>query len=255
MIFLSGCTDEKRIALSQQDGGIGSGAFYLHNEPKDIFYTISDTAPTIYKIKLHENNYTILQKIPIRSSKKIDTEALIKLKDGTFWVADERIPSLLHVAADGRVLQHVVPKKKLKKRQKNKGFESLAISEDEKHLYFALQAPMKKDSKKLSIYRYHIKKERITKEYPYKLDKKSNYLSEMVMMEKGKLVVIEKEKDTYKFYQVDTRKTDPQKKLLFTYNRLQKIEGVAYRGDDRWILINDDDAGRDGLSGYIVLLN
>ncbi|OQW94317.1 MAG: hypothetical protein BWK79_06490, partial [Beggiatoa sp. IS2] len=39
----------------------------------------------------------------------VDTEAIIKLSDGTFWLTDEYAPSLLHVAANGRILERLVP--------------------------------------------------------------------------------------------------------------------------------------------------
>ena len=34
----------------------------------------------------------------------VDPEALVRLADGTFWVGEEYGPSLLRVAADGRIL-------------------------------------------------------------------------------------------------------------------------------------------------------
>ena len=39
----------------------------------------------------------------------LDTEALVRLPDGTFWIGEENAPSILHVAADGKVLTRFVP--------------------------------------------------------------------------------------------------------------------------------------------------
>jgi hypothetical protein len=53
-----------------------------------------------------------------------DTEAIVAMSDGSFWVGDEYGPSLLHVGPDGQVLQRWVPKgleKVLKGRLRRQG--------------------------------------------------------------------------------------------------------------------------------------
>jgi hypothetical protein len=90
----------------------------------------------------------------------IDPEALVRLSDGTFWIAEEFGPSLLHVAADGMVLKRLVPQGLqgdfkdadydivpslpaiMRFRAPNRGFEGLALSPDEKHLYVMMQGPL-----------------------------------------------------------------------------------------------------------------
>ena len=93
----------------------------------------------------------------------MDTEGLVRLDDGTFWLAEEYGPSLVHVDATGKVIERVMPQGVkpagavpfapnypvtdalpgiLVKRKQNRGFESLAISPDGKFLYTALQSPM-----------------------------------------------------------------------------------------------------------------
>lgn len=90
----------------------------------------------------------------------IDPEAFVRLSDGTFWIAEEFGPSLLHVAADGTVLKRLVPQglqgdfkdadydivaslpSIMRFRAPNRGFESLAVSPDEKHLYVMMQGPL-----------------------------------------------------------------------------------------------------------------
>ncbi len=90
----------------------------------------------------------------------LDTEAIAALRDGSFWLADEYGPSLVHVAHDGRIMERVVPVSVapdlaaasypvrgglpdvLKHRKLNRGIESLAVSPDEQFLYLMLQSPL-----------------------------------------------------------------------------------------------------------------
>ncbi|MGQ9838219.1 MAG: esterase-like activity of phytase family protein [Cyanobacteriota bacterium] len=115
----------------------------------------------------------------------LDVEGLAQAPDGSFWLADEYAPSLIHAAADGRILERIVPDDSglvnpitgrpmsvcdalkegtetnpaarypitcalpaiLNLRSLNRGFENLAISNDGKTLYFAAQSPLANPSK------------------------------------------------------------------------------------------------------------
>ncbi len=88
----------------------------------------------------------------------VDPEAIVHAPDGTFWLAEEYGPSLVHVAADGHVLGRYVPEdsnltsksykvhetlpQPLRFRQKNRGFEALAISRDGSKLFALVQSPL-----------------------------------------------------------------------------------------------------------------
>jgi alkaline phosphatase len=88
----------------------------------------------------------------------VDPEAIRVLPDGKFLLSEEYSPSILVVAADGRVLMRYTPKSKplpestypvkailpdvFARRRDNKGFENLALSSDGKFAYALLQAPM-----------------------------------------------------------------------------------------------------------------
>ncbi len=110
----------------------------------------------------------------------LDVEAMVRLPDGTFWLAEEYAPSIVHVASDGRVLERVVPADSGAKnpitgksmsvcdalkngtektkpanytitcalpaitamRALNRGLENLAVSTDGKTLYFSMQSPL-----------------------------------------------------------------------------------------------------------------
>jgi hypothetical protein len=104
----------------------------------------------------------------------VDTEGIVvDPRDGSFWLADEYRPSILHVAKDGQILSRIVPQdlaspsvptatdyaKAVKAAggtlavqpvfpgivnafRKNRGFEGLALSKDGKTLYTLLQSPL-----------------------------------------------------------------------------------------------------------------
>ncbi|HEV2568582.1 esterase-like activity of phytase family protein [Sphingomonas sp.] len=89
-----------------------------------------------------------------------DTEGIVSLADGSFWVGDEYGPSLLRIGANGEVVVRWVPSGSeaafagapypvvgalpsiAAKRQINRGFEALGISPDQRLLYLAFQSPL-----------------------------------------------------------------------------------------------------------------
>lgn len=89
----------------------------------------------------------------------LDTEGLVRLPDGTFWIGEENAPSILNVAGDGRIIRRYVPQGSegdfaaagypvagtlpaiLTKRQLNRGIESLAVDGDGM-LWAVLQNPL-----------------------------------------------------------------------------------------------------------------
>ena len=151
-----------------------------------------DIGPTICQLKLRGNTVKLVRRIPLRGMSGhaisglpipagaanvepafdlkgtalgpdpsgADTEAIVALSDGSFWVGDEYGPSLLHVGPEGQVLKRWVPKgleKALKgadyvvkgvlpaialRRRINRGFEALAVSPDERWLYVVFQSPL-----------------------------------------------------------------------------------------------------------------
>lgn len=88
----------------------------------------------------------------------VDTEGIVQMRDGTFWMVEEYRPSLLHVSAAGRVLARFVPEGSRLEgadteihdvlpaaygtRRDNRGFESLAVSPDGSRLWAMLQSPL-----------------------------------------------------------------------------------------------------------------
>ncbi len=88
----------------------------------------------------------------------VDTEGVVQMKDGSFWVAEEYGPSLLKVGPDGRAMERHVPAGTADSsaavphretipadyalRRDNRGFEALALSHDDSKLWVMLQSPL-----------------------------------------------------------------------------------------------------------------
>jgi hypothetical protein len=77
----------------------------------------------------------------------IDSEGLVVLGDGTFWVSDEYGPFLVHFDSEGRQLQRLTPcngglPPVYAKRRPNRGMEGLTITPDGQWLVGMMQAPL-----------------------------------------------------------------------------------------------------------------
>ncbi len=74
----------------------------------------------------------------------LDLEGIAQAPDGTFWMADEYGPSLVHFSAGGRFLEQLSPGKglpeTLRYRRPNRGFESIAFADG--HIFAALESPL-----------------------------------------------------------------------------------------------------------------
>ncbi|MGW7686615.1 esterase-like activity of phytase family protein [Kribbella sp. NPDC054772] len=122
----------------------------------------------------------------------LDTEGIVRAKDGTFWLVDEYSPSLVHVSAGGQVLARYVPKGLnlqgadypviealpaiFLTRKINRGFEGLAELPGG-DLVLALQSPLSNPSKKVGeaslntrLVRFSPRQAKVTAEYAYQFD-------------------------------------------------------------------------------------
>ncbi|MGW1064131.1 esterase-like activity of phytase family protein [Streptomyces aureus] len=122
----------------------------------------------------------------------LDTEGIVRAKDGSFWLVDEYSPSLVHVSARGKVLARYVPKglnltgadypvvealpAVLLHRKTNRGLEGLAQLPDG-DLVMALQSPLSLPdantgdaSRNTRLLRFSPKKRAVTGEYAYRFD-------------------------------------------------------------------------------------
>lgn len=114
----------------------------------------------------------------------LDPESFVLAPDGTFWVGEEFGPFLVHVAADGRVLEPPVRVPGVRSPQNpflhianrahaerptvaaSRGFEGLAISPDGSTLYALLEGAVAgDDARDLRIYGYDIANGAFADEY------------------------------------------------------------------------------------------
>jgi hypothetical protein len=195
------------------------------------------------KITNTEKSYSNEGKLLDYTANGLDTEGLVKLKDGSFWISEEYGGSIAHVAADGTVKTRYVPKGMeadlgdadydvkgtlpaiIMKRKLNRGIESLAVSPDEKFLYFSMQSPLAnpnakayKASKNVRVYKFDIAAEKVVGEWLYVMDDATSFIkdnekkkrkpshvkiSELVYLADEKLLLLERVSKTTKFYLID----------------------------------------------------
>ena len=88
----------------------------------------------------------------------LDPEGIVRVPDGTFWLAEEHGPSLVHLARDGRVLERWLPRGRalvgaeypvseilpaaLARREADRGLESLAATGEGRFLYAMMEGPL-----------------------------------------------------------------------------------------------------------------
>ncbi|WP_417822928.1 esterase-like activity of phytase family protein [Thalassospira lucentensis] len=174
-----------------------------------------------------------------QSVSSIDAEGIIRLTDGTYWIGEENGPSVLHVAADGIVINRIVPAGSEKdfdgaaykvtgglpailvKRQTNRGIESMAVSPDETKLYFMVQNPLAnpnadayKAAKNTRLFVYDRVSEKLSGEYIYQLDDPQTFrndptdkqnaprISEVLALGNDRLLVLERTDKTTKLHEV-----------------------------------------------------
>ncbi|HET8563501.1 MAG TPA: esterase-like activity of phytase family protein, partial [Candidatus Binatia bacterium] len=171
----------------------------------------------------------------------IDPEGLVRTAAGDFWVSEEYSPSLLRIDRTGKVVKRYVPAGvKLNgtdypvievfpaiygKRKINRGFEGLALSNDEKTLYVVLQSPLLNPdkttgdaSRNTRLIVFDVQSEKVTAEYAYRFDIAKEFdpnpkttpeemkLSALVFLNPANLLVLERTDLVAKLYSVDLGK-------------------------------------------------
>jgi len=239
-----------------------------------------------------ENGYANMGEKLAFDSEGLDVESVVRLSDGTFWISDEYGPSIAHIAADGRILKRLVPTGLekdladarypvmaklpgiLKWRKLNRGIESIAVSDDEKSLYFAMQSPLAypdakayKTSNAVRLFKMDIASLEVVGEYIYPLDdpksfavdnakkarKQSNVkISEMTALKGDRLLVLERISKTTKFYVVDLAKgrniagSKWDAEVVSPSLEQLKVEGMAKKGVPalaKTLVMNTDNRG------------
>ena len=204
-----------------------------------------------------------------------DTEGLAAAADGTFWVADEYGPSLLHVASDGTVLARWIPRGAGNcfagvdhpvmevlpaiaiHRQINRGFEAISLSQDETALFVAFQSPLAlpdeathRRAAHVRIWKIDLGLAAVVAEYLYPLDSPESFkrdaalgliekrdlkVSEMIALDDNRLLLLERASATTKLYSVRLGMSD---RLAARYRDLAQLPSIETLSSDERL---DDD--------------
>ncbi len=139
----------------------------------------------------------------------LDSEGLVALSDGTFWISDEYGPHMVHYDANGKEIgrinafpkdsrnTHFLPLE-FGNRRANRGMEGLAITPDEKTLVGIMQSTMYNPSKKVKklditrIVTVNLESGKIS-QYLYRQEKAQNSNSEIVAVGPTEFLVIERD--------------------------------------------------------------
>ena len=134
----------------------------------------------------------------------IDTEGLALVGDGTFWVSDEYGPYVMHFDADGRLIEEYTPfngglPRILALRRPNRGMEGLTYSAENNTLYGIMQSPLYNPDSSTgdvsSLCRIiGIDLENgVTTQYLYRLENPRNVVSDIMAMNDGRFLMLERD--------------------------------------------------------------
>lgn len=209
-----------------------------------------------------------------------DSEAVVALADGSFWVAEEYGPSLLRVNAQGVVQTRWTPKglsfpgaadllpAAAGRRRLNRGFEGLAASPDETRLYAGFQSAFEGDDARVApIWTLDAATGALLAEHSYPFDPPESFLrdvaagpveagdlkiGELLYVGESRLLVLERISHTSKIYAVDLAAGGLlEKTLIFTSDNAPEIapdlEGMIALSDRELLLVNDNDFGIEAV--------
>ena len=210
-----------------------------------------------------------------------DTEAVVVLADGSFWLGEEYGPSLIKVDADGVVRRRwtpagvrlasgedVLPARGAERRM-NRGFEGLAASKDGRWLYAALQSALDRpeaDRRSTLIWKLDAETGALAGEFDYPFDAPESFtadaaagevgpddlkICELVAVTDDRLLVLERISKSARIYRVDlSNGRRLAKTLIFSTDTAGGIapdlEGMALMSDRELILATDNDFGIEG---------
>jgi hypothetical protein len=178
-------------------------------------FVVPSFSPVILKVRINGSAVEILESkaISLKSGKGVtdvkgitseglyniaglDSEGIVRTRNGEFWVVDEYAPSLARLSKDGVLKTKYVPTnwagasqeftvvksipEIFLKRKANRGFEALALSPDERTLFIGLQSPLLNPSTTVGnaslatrILRFDIPTKTFTGEFVFGFEKSS----------------------------------------------------------------------------------
>lgn len=136
----------------------------------------------------------------------LDTEGIHVLRDGTFWIADEYGPNLVHFDAAGRALERVSPfgprgralPVVLTKRRPNYGFEGLTGDETGRFIAAIVQSPLD-NPRAAGRESIHVRivvfdtQTGSTRQYLYPLDAAGYFVTDIAWLSPTRFLVLERD--------------------------------------------------------------
>jgi hypothetical protein len=168
-----------------------------------------------------------------------DIEDIVRDVHGNFWTVDEYGPSITKIDATGRVVKRFVPQGRefvsgvnftvvgnlpqiLGRRPRNRGFEGVAITPNNRTLLAVVQSPLTNQttaignaSRVIRIIEFDIPTETVTGEYVYVMQKVSEFshtnptemkISAITALDQHRFLVVERTDAIAKVYKIDLRK-------------------------------------------------
>ena len=138
----------------------------------------------------------------------LDLESLRVARDGTLWFGEEFGPFLVHTDARGRVLDAPIPARGVRSPDypglpagrsnlgRSNGFEGMALSQDGKTLYPALEGPLATDAdqRRRQIFEFDVRSERYTgRRWQYRLEDPGYLISDFTALDEHRFVVLERD--------------------------------------------------------------
>ncbi|NPD03185.1 glycerophosphodiester phosphodiesterase [Nocardioides sp. zg-1308] len=159
-----------------------------------------------------------------------DIESVVRGRDGSFWIGEEFGPFLLHVSADGRVLEAPVPLPDGKSPQNpflaageqprvpaSRGFEAMGGSANGRYLYPILEGAFVDDAdqRRRVVYEFDTRRSAYTgRTWRYQVDEAPNVIGDAFTVRRDKLVLIERDNldgpaaVTKRLYEIDLGSSD-----------------------------------------------
>ncbi len=151
----------------------------------------------------------------------LDSEGLVAMKDGSFWISDEYGPHIVHFSAKGKELERISPfgmttngrkiPAVLATRRANRGMEGLTKTPDEKYLIGIMQSTLYNPSKKdvvnnrlIRIVKFELATGK-TWQYLYQQNKETDSCCGITALSNDEFIVIERdgnfagEKEAHKY--------------------------------------------------------
>lgn len=203
----------------------------------------------------HEHPVNLYGKALVFDKWGMDLEGIDIAKDGSYWMAEEYGPSIVHFSSQGKLINLFQPGEGLpvyiKQRKLNRGFEGIAL---ENRKVFAILQSVIRNSKVLPIVEFDIDKKKTTAQYSYQLDEQDGRIGDMVSVGSKRFLVIEQNKKSKKIFLIHLNNFIKNKlvykKELINLTSLginaKKIEGISLVGPKHIAVITDNDFGLAG---------